>query len=178
MHVGASTSLISGGVISAAIQASCSNARGTVPLLMNLREVSASRTFLPRPREMAKPLASMASLPLNLVRFNAPYVFLPEKQAVIDYPFRCFLSIAPDPEGAMLAQWFVPRFFCLSHVISSIRHPLADRSLSSIILEIPCCFSSSGLNSSVGVRCTTIPNLGFTSLVSLPSSVLLWAGCL
>ena len=60
--------------------------------------------------------------------------------------------------------------FFFSHVMSSISNPFSMRSFSSKIFWIPCVFPLSRLKSSVGTWCTMIPNWGFTSLVSLPSS--------
>ena len=60
--------------------------------------------------------------------------------------------------------------FFFSHAMSSISNPFSMRSFSSKIFRIPCVFPLSRSKSSVGTRCTTIPNRGFTSLVSLPSS--------
>ena len=60
--------------------------------------------------------------------------------------------------------------FFFSHAMSSISTPFSVRSFSSKIFWIPRVFPLSRSKSSVGTRCTTIPNRGFTSLVSLPSS--------
>ena len=61
--------------------------------------------------------------------------------------------------------------FFLSHATSSMRKPCLIRSFSSVIFSIACLFAFSKSKSSVGVRCTTMPNRGFTSLVLFPSSL-------
>lgn len=58
----------------------------------------------------------------------------------------------------------------LSHATSSIRKPCPPRSFSSMIFSIVCAFAFSKSKSSIGVRCTTTPNCGFTSFVLFPSS--------
>ncbi|CAG7949849.1 unnamed protein product [Penicillium salamii] len=60
--------------------------------------------------------------------------------------------------------------FFLSQATSSIWKPCPVRPFSSMIFSMAWVFALSKLKCSVGVRCTTMPNRGFTIFVLFPSS--------
>lgn len=59
---------------------------------------------------------------------------------------------------------------CFNQANSSMRKPRSAKLFSSMIFSIAWALAVSKSNSSVGVRCTTTPNRGFTSFVLFPSS--------
>lgn len=60
--------------------------------------------------------------------------------------------------------------FFFNHATSSRRKPRSANSSSAMTFSMACAFALSRSKSSFGVRCTTIPNHGLTSLALFPSS--------
>jgi hypothetical protein len=69
--------------------------RQAVSPVMPSTTVATPQCFFARPREVAQPLASVASLLLHLVRFDAPDLSLSTNRSIVDDLFGCVWCVEP-----------------------------------------------------------------------------------
>ena len=108
-------------VFAAAVEASGSDPWGASLPFVLARTMSASWCFLARPCQVSEPLASEASLFLDLAAFNAADISLSDQKAIVKDAFGSFRGVEPDTQAMRTSLDTLS--FLLSHATSSIWKP-------------------------------------------------------